>query len=193
MGQVKKNLILCHLNFTLPLRRVAEQRSEASGARVDECDPWEYLALTQDGLGRGLIIFSLSFIIVLLLSGCVFDSPGKYLVINGQKIQVEVANTEVSQINGLSGREALCASCGMLFVYNNSIQRAFWMKNMNFPLDIIWLRGNKVIGISAGLPPEGEKPLRIYASPEPVDMVLEVNAGFADRNEIKVGDDARVE
>lgn len=135
----------------------------------------------------GLFIIATGFV----FAGCVFDSSSKYLVINGQKIQVEVADTESSQIKGLSGREALCASCGMLFVYNNSIQRTFWMKDMNFPLDIIWLRDNKVIGISAGLPPEGEKPLRIYASSEPVDMVLEVNAGFVARNEIKVGDEIK--
>ncbi|MFA5125118.1 MAG: DUF192 domain-containing protein [Patescibacteria group bacterium] len=140
------------------------------------------------GQVKKILAGSFLFAIGLVLAGCVFDSPDKSLTLGGHEIKVEIVDTAVSRVNGLSGRESLCASCGMLFVYDNSAKRAFWMKNMNFPLDIIWLNDNRAVGFSEALEPEGEEPSRTYASPEPVDMVLEVNAGFVAKNGIKAGD-----
>src|SRR3989344_9082121 len=63
---------------------------------------------------------------------------------NGEKINllVEVADSEVERAQGLSGRKVLAEQTGILFVFPTAEQHAFWMKDMNFALDIIWLDKN---------------------------------------------------
>lgn len=111
-----------------------------------------------------------------------------YIEINDTKIEIEYSRSAEEKKQGLSDRESLCGNCGMLFVYNDYENLAFWMKNMHFPLDIIWIRDNKILKISNDLPPEGEKPEKTYSADEPVNFVLEVNAGFCENNGINVGD-----
>lgn len=109
--------------------------------------------------------------------------------INGRVIGVEIADSFEKQRQGLSDREELTQGTGMLFVWDNKQVRTFWMKNMYFPLDIIWITDGQVVNISENLPPEGEVPKNTYSSIFPVDYVLEVNAGFCQRYGIKVGDE----
>jgi hypothetical protein len=116
----------------------------------------------------------------------------KYVKINGNKIFVEIADTMEKQTQGLSGRPDLAFNEGMLFVFPEKQIRHFWMKNMNFSLDIIWLDEEKIINISHKLPPEGENPAKTYSSVLPVNRVLEINAGLADRCQIKVGDTVKI-
>ncbi len=116
------------------------------------------------------------------------EPPVPSLVINGKTVEVEIADNFEAWRQGLSDRESLDADRGMLFVFPDKQVRTFWMKNMNFPLDIIWISDDEVAGISADLPPEGEAPARTYGSISPVNYVLEVNAGFAAQYHIKAGD-----
>ena len=101
-------------------------------------------------------------------------------------ISAEVAKTEQEIARGLSGREALPKGSGMLFVFDEPGKYGFWMKNMKFSLDIVWIRDNAVIGISEGLEPEGELPVHTYRPSEPVNYVLEVPAGFVEKNGIRI-------
>ncbi|MFH1745132.1 MAG: DUF192 domain-containing protein [bacterium] len=137
--------------------------------------------------------FFLIFIII-FLSGCGLkysvDEP--HLIIDNKKIKIEIADDYVEIVNGLSGREYLEKESGMLFVFNDKQIRDFWMKNMRFPLDIIWINDNKIIDISKNLLPEGENPLNHYYSPKPVNYVLEVNGGFCEKNNIKTGDSVKI-
>ena len=112
-----------------------------------------------------------------------------YVKINDHIIKVEIAREPDEQKQGLSDRESLCADCGMLFVFPNKQVRSFWMKNMNFSLDIIWIRDNGIAHISENLTPEGESPKKTYSSILPVNYVLEVNAGITNMLGIKVGDE----
>lgn len=112
--------------------------------------------------------------------------------INGQKIFVDIAQTPEEQAQGLSGRESLGENQGMLFVYDKNISPKFWMKNMNFSIDIIWISGGIVYGFEKNLPPEGENPQKIYQPKTFVNQVLEVNAGFVDKYDIKTGDKIEV-
>ena len=104
-----------------------------------------------------------------------------------------MAETDAEIELGLSYRESLPADTGMLFQlgYGDTYPRV-WMKGMEFPLDIIWIDKWKVVDIHHNVPnepldtPEEELPLYIPASP--VDMVLEVNAGYAKEHDIQVGD-----
>lgn len=108
--------------------------------------------------------------------------------VGGAKFKIEIAKSSLEQARGLSGRERLAEDAGMLFIFNGNSIRSFWMAGMQFPLDIIWISGNRVVGISKNLPPASSGNVQIYNSPEPVDRVLEINAGLADRLGIEPGD-----
>ena len=112
--------------------------------------------------------------------------------INDIKIIAEIANTDQSRQNGLSFREKLDENSGMLFVFNTPLKPFFWMKDMKFPLDMIWIMDNKIVDINNNVPiPKPDTPLNQlpkYSPKEKVNYVLEVNGGFADKNNIKVGD-----
>lgn len=105
---------------------------------------------------------------------------------NGQ-IKVELAKTPASQQQGLSDRKSLGTNQGMLFIFPQDEPHQFWMKDMNFPLDIIWLdKDGKILGIAAKVA-TSTFPDTI-PSPGPIRQVLEVNAGYAEKNELTVGD-----
>lgn len=112
------------------------------------------------------------------------------VIINDQVINVQVSKTIYQQITGLSNRDSLDANSGMLFVYGTYKIRSFWMNEMNFPLDIIWIRDDAVVDISANLPASlaDQKELPTYQPKIEVNYVLEVNSGFAELHNIQIGD-----
>jgi len=107
-------------------------------------------------------------------------------------LRVQVVRTTAEQIRGLSYREQLPSDAAMLFVYQSPEQLNFVMREMRFPIDIVWIRAGVVVGISPNLPPApagiAERELTLYPAPEPVDWVLEVNAGWSARHGIEIGD-----
>ncbi len=64
---------------------------------------------------------------------------------NGKVLNTEVADTDVTRAQGLSGRDGLCVECGMLFIFPENGYYGFWMKDMNFNIDIVFLDENKQI------------------------------------------------
>lgn len=118
------------------------------------------------------------------------------LQIGGQILNVEVANTDASREQGLSDRTTMDESQGMLFEFGQQVRPAFWMKQMNFGLDFIWIDNGQIVGITPDVPAPAQKTsdsmLPLYYPPSPVDEVLEVNAGWAEKNNISVGDDVKV-
>jgi len=108
------------------------------------------------------------------------------------KITVELAQNDATQYQGLSDRKSLCQTCGMLFVWPDHEVRHFVMRNMNFPLDIIFISDNKVVKIESNLLSEGSSPQNTYSSDVPVNYVLEINGGLTDRYGIGVGDEVTV-
>ncbi len=135
-----------------------------------------------------------SFVVVVLFFVFLFSIPQKHdsveikgVKIAGQNIKVELALTETEQIQGLSGRRDLPAKEGMLFVFPQSANYPFWMKDMNFPIDIIWLdEHKKVIYIKRDARPELFP--ENYGPEEDSKYVLEVVSGFSEKNNLKVGD-----
>lgn len=105
------------------------------------------------------------------------------------QVQVEIAATPEKRAQGLSGRVELADDHGMLFPMGEPQVYAFWMKAMRFPLDIIWIRDGRVVDISENVPAPtaGELPVSVRPR-EPIDYVLEVNAGFVEKKGIGVGD-----
>lgn len=132
------------------------------------------------------------------LGGSIFNTPpvgseGKaQLKIDGVIINVEIANTVASRAQGLGGRQSLDPDSGMLFILPKTEQSQFWMKDMLFPLDMIWIKDNTVVGITPDVanpaPNTSDNKLQLYEPTEPVDKVLEVNANFAAEHGVKVGD-----
>jgi len=114
--------------------------------------------------------------------------PQSLVTIKDQTVQAELATTPAQMYQGLSGRPALCPACAMLFNFSDSAERQFVMRNMAFPLDIIFISYGHIIKIDANLPPDGAGPEIVYDSGAPADQVLEVNAGYAAAHGIKVGD-----
>ncbi|MFA4937583.1 MAG: DUF192 domain-containing protein [Patescibacteria group bacterium] len=112
------------------------------------------------------------------------------LQIGESVISVEIADTSIKQIKGLSGRDSLAADSGMLFVYNAPTKNHFWMKDMKFALDFIWIINGQVIQLDQNIAPpitSADEPSRIYPQ-DYYDMVLEVSAGWIATKQIKVGD-----
>ncbi len=100
---------------------------------------------------------------------------------------LDLATTSAARTQGLSGRKSLAANAGMLFVFEKAGLYGFWMKEMNFPLDFIWLDSNgKVIDITKGVP-ANSYPKAFYPS-DPAKYVIEVNAGWANLNNLEIGD-----
>jgi len=109
--------------------------------------------------------------------------------INSVEIPVEVADSAISRLKGLSGRQSLDEKSGMLFVFDKPAIYSFWMPFMKFSIDIIWINNGKVVDISLNVP-DDFNPINpaVYKPSEPVQYVLEVNAGFAEKENIKIGD-----
>ncbi len=112
--------------------------------------------------------------------------------VNGTRVNVEIADTAAERVQGLSFHEPLLENEGMLFLFETKEIQGFWMKDMLFPIDIIWIDGDTVVGFQQDAPLE-DPVHTIYYSPVPVDRVLEVQAGFVAQNGVQVGDVLDVE
>lgn len=136
-------------------------------------------------------IFLLAAVIIIvaffIICGAVV-SIEKYVIINNKKIKVEIADTSQSIYNGLSNRDYLCEDCGMLFIFKDKSERIFVMREMKFNLDIIWIEDDNIVKIDNNLTAEGINPSKLYGSWKKVDKVLEVNANFCEKNNIRAGD-----
>lgn len=143
--------------------------------------------------GRKVLLPALGVLIGLLYIG-LYRTPQDYsaygnrveqIKIGNRTFQVEIVDTEEKRRQGLSGREDLCLNCGMLFEFDNPENYVFWMKGMEFPLDMIWIDGNEIVKIRE------EVPIRPVVGIDPgvrADKVLEINAGLSKKYGIREGD-----
>ncbi len=140
---------------------------------------------------------SVKFVLVLFLVAFVgvqafrFYWPTVEIVVAGHKLSVQVADNNYRQFKGLSGRKSLEPYDGMLFIFPTSKPHVFVMRGMKFPLDIIWFDKGEVVDIAPSLPPQDGVPedqLKQYLPRKAASMVLEVKAGWALQNGLKIGD-----
>lgn len=114
------------------------------------------------------------------------ESKNKILKINDTSIAVEVADTSEAREKGLSGRDFLPDGEGMMFVFDKSDKYGFWMKDMKFAIDIIWIDNQfRIIGIEREVSPK-TFPQAFYPN-QPIRYVLELPAGAVDKYNIVVG------
>jgi len=108
--------------------------------------------------------------------------------IGSADFNIEIVTNPIAQARGLSGRESLPEKNGMLFIFSGPAKRGFWMPDMHFSLDIVWIKGDAIVGIAENVPPAGFGEPEIYYPPEEIDKVLEINAGSAKKYTLKIGD-----
>lgn len=107
---------------------------------------------------------------------------------NGVSFEIEIARTPAEQSKGLMFRESMPENHGMLFIFNEESSKTFWMKNTLIPLDMIFLDGNMmVVEVKANVLPCKADPCPTYPSEKPAKYVLELNAGAAEKKNIRVG------
>ncbi len=149
------------------------------------------------------LIFSLSLVFLIIgvfynISQVDINNLGsKYkeeIKINENKFLVEKAEGREKTSLGLSGIKSMCNECGMLFIFEEESNYAFWMKDMNYDLDIIFIDNNKkIVNIFSNVKKEGYNKVEPNKSEkirntEKAKYVLELNAGVTESKNIKAGD-----
>lgn len=118
-----------------------------------------------------------------------FSSETAVVAVDGHVVDAEIADTARLRERGLSYRDALEPGTGMIFRYDESTIRSFWMFEMRFCLDIVWINDGRVVGAAENSCP-AENPgdeIPTFRSPEAVQYVLEVDAGWVAANGIAAG------
>jgi uncharacterized protein len=144
------------------------------------------------GIAIGTAVWWYSF----MSRACNPPLPRETIQVGRTTFDVEMATTMVEQACGLSGRTGLGNNQGMIFLFGSGSTQTFWMKDMTFALDMIWISNGKVAGFTQNVPPPAPGTqlwqLQLYSSPPDVDTVLEVNSGTVASDNIQVGDTVQV-
>lgn len=102
------------------------------------------------------------------------------------QLDIEIADDRESIVKGLMYRNEMEEDQGMLFLMETNEPQSFWMLNTYIPLDIIYVGADKrIVSIQRNTTPKSTDPL---PSGAPANYVLEVNAGYAERHGLEVGD-----
>ena len=109
------------------------------------------------------------------------------LKIDGIILNIGVADTDAERTQGLSGRSGLDDNEGLLFIFDKEGHYEFWMKDMNFPIDMAWFDKNKKLIYVANDVATSTYP-NSFSSQTPALYVLETSSGFFNKNNIKIGD-----
>lgn len=114
-------------------------------------------------------------------------------LIKDKTFKLIIAKTREEKEIGLSGKESLPQDQGMLFPFEKEGFYSFWVKDMKFSIDIIYINKNRIITIYRNVQPlkKGELP-NIYKPEEPADTVLEINGGLSQKYGFDKGNEVAV-
>lgn len=120
------------------------------------------------------------------------NSPS--LTINNKTFNIDIAKTDEQKAKGLSIYDKLPLNKGMIFTFGSSDYYTFWMKNMKFPIDIIYIKNNIIVDIFKNVPnPKSEnETLPIIRPKNDADTVFEINAGLSEKYNFKVGNTIKI-
>jgi uncharacterized membrane protein (UPF0127 family) len=108
---------------------------------------------------------------------------------NGEFVTAELALSVEQRSRGLMFRDGIAADKGMLFIFEEEATHSFWMKNVKFPIDILWLdREKRIVHMAKQVPPCKKDPCPTYTPVRPAVYVLELSAGKSDDMGLKPGD-----
>jgi uncharacterized protein len=179
----------------LALNQVSVTPGPLPGTEPDAGSPFKIKGkVTFEGLWRLFRLIKIMVIIggAIAVIGLLLYRQPSTVKFGDSTFNVTVADDNAEREKGLGNTNRLAPNTGMLFVFEDSFYWQMWMKDMNFPIDIIWLNyERKVIAVDRNVQP-GSYP-QTYTPPDPVMYVLEVPAGDANRNGIKVGDLASID
>lgn len=145
--------------------------------------------------GKLIIIITISVIALAIFSywNLGWDQIGQTMNTNGviwianRKLTVDIADEPQEQMQGLSGKKNLKENEGMLFIFPAPTKPGFWMKEMKFSIDIIWINSKgSAVQINKNVSPATFP--KIFYPPSDIKYVLEISAGWSDKNKIKIGD-----
>ncbi len=144
-----------------------------------------------------IFIIFISFASSLLITFIPANNPKQATVtIRNQSFAVEVADTDEKRAKGLSGRNSLDAKQGLLFVFNQTGFYSFWMKEMRFPIDILFIKDDKIVTIAQSVPKpkDGTAPadLLLYKPAQAANYVLEINAGLSQKYGFQENDSVKM-
>jgi uncharacterized membrane protein (UPF0127 family) len=123
-----------------------------------------------------------------------FDHTMHITLPNGQIINIEIADTDEKRATGLMFRKDLPYSSGMLFIFDTEDFHSFWMKNTLIPLDILWLdKDFRIRYYYQNVQPCKSDPCASYSPLIKAVYVLEVNAGFIKKENLKLDDKLKPE
>jgi len=136
-----------------------------------------------------MIFLSLALVCVLSLQT---PADGKFVIVflpDGTPIKAELALDAAARARGVMFRDRMDEDQGMLFVFEREELNSFWMLNVKFPIDILWLDANRrVVHIEQAVPPCPKEPCPSYPTPKPALYVLELKSGVSAAHKIKLYD-----
>lgn len=148
-----------------------------------------YLGFTKILEGKPILVKGLSTTSSVAVTPQPSEKPLPTVTIGTARILVDVATTTAAVRRGLSGRLRLEENRGMLFIFPVADIYRFWMPDMHFPIDIIWIHDGEVADISRNVSNDFDPANpRFYSPRTKSERVLEVNAGFAEKHGIEIGD-----
>ncbi|MFA6193614.1 MAG: DUF192 domain-containing protein [Parcubacteria group bacterium] len=113
----------------------------------------------------------------------------KRIYIRDVLVKAELVKSKTKIELGLGGRPSLSSGRGMFFQMPKDSTQHFWMKEMRFAIDIIWIENNRVIGCEKNI---SSNDPRTFSSPGDAGYVLEVPEGFCDQNKVTVNDEVKI-
>jgi len=139
-------------------------------------------------------IVALVFVLVILIVASLFISQERKEIqqqIESSRLNsllnLEIADSVPERERGLSGRTALPEDSGLFFIFDNEDFHGIWMKEMLFPIDIIWMDSLlSVVHTEENISPDSFP--EIFYPEQKALYVLEANAGFIEKHQIKLGD-----
>ena len=150
------------------------------------------------------IVIALSLFFVVIIGAVIFQNFIKNnslflktpsVTIKGHKFKLYIAKNPKDQQIGLSKYNNLPQDYGMLFPFEKADYYSFWMKEMKFPIDIIYIRDNQIVTIlkNVPVPKTKDESIPVYKPAQPADKVLEVNAGISEKYNFKEKDEVKYE
>ena len=124
-----------------------------------------------------LLIATYSLYDQLFPTSIVYPRGEATIYLDNVPIKVTVVDTPETRSKGLSGRESLRRGEGMFFIFPEDGMYSFWMKDMKFPIDILWISAEGVV-VGAEINVDPKSYPKSFSPPVPIRFVLEVPAGF---------------
>ena len=142
----------------------------------------------------GAWVTGITIVLLICIAGFAFLANDKKVVMLSSSTEgiFLKSNNVVEHWLGLSWRKEEAFEddvLGMIFLFDREKERTFWMRGMQFDLDVIWVKDGRVVKIDSNVPAptDGEEPARMTSAPFEVDAVIEVPAGQAAALGIKRG------